>query len=83
MQEELKGYQQRMKAIEEGRLPGKTDDEKNNDVTIDEDEEMTPQLKDAILKMNKLDKILRKKVKREKEVKRDRILLERRYNVNI
>lgn len=42
-----------------------------------EEDEMEPKLKAALLKMRKLDKILRKKVEREKEVKRDRIMLQR------
>lgn len=83
MEEELRGYQERMKAIEEGYLPGRTDDEKNNAASIDENDEMSPQLREAIIKMNKLDKILRKKVKREKEVKRERIILERRMRQEI
>lgn len=35
-------------------------------------------LKEVFLKMRKLDRILVKKIKKEKEVKRDRLLLERR-----
>jgi hypothetical protein len=42
--------------------------------------DMEPKMKAAILKMRKLDRILSKKIKREKEVKRDRIILERRYS---
>ncbi|GFR60286.1 fibrous sheath-interacting protein 1-like [Elysia marginata] len=83
MEEELQTFQERMKAIQEGRLPGRTDDEKNNYATVEENEEMNPQLREAIIKMNKLDKILRKKVKREKEVKKERILLERRMRQEI
>ena len=45
----------------------------------DETADMEPKLKAAILKMRKLDKLLLKKIEREKEVKRDRILLQRRY----
>ena len=41
-------------------------------------ENLDPKLKNALIKMRKLDKILSKRVRREKEVKRDRILLERR-----
>ena len=45
----------------------------------DEDlKNLDPDLKMAILKMRKLDRILAKKEKREKEVKRDRILLQAR-----
>ena len=40
--------------------------------------DLEPKLKEAIIKMRKLDKILAKKIKREKEVKRDRILLQKR-----
>ena len=41
-------------------------------------EDVDPELKAAILKMRRLDRILKKKIKREKEVKRERILLQRR-----
>jgi len=41
-------------------------------------DDMEPKLRAAIIKMRKLDKILSKRVRKEKEVKRDRILLERR-----
>ncbi|XP_069118398.1 kinectin-like isoform X2 [Argopecten irradians] len=41
-------------------------------------DDVDPKLKDAILKMRKLDRILAKKMKREREVKKDRILLQRR-----
>jgi len=40
-----------------------------------------PDLREAILKMRKLDKILDRKTKKEKAVKKDRILLQRRYVV--
>lgn len=45
----------------------------------DLDENISPELRQAIIKMRKLDKILDKKVKKEKEVKRDRIILQRKY----
>ncbi|GFO30209.1 fibrous sheath-interacting protein 1-like [Plakobranchus ocellatus] len=83
MKDELNGYHERIKAIQDGFLPGRTDDEKNNDSKAEDNEELNPQLREAIIKMNKLDKILRKKVKREKEVKRERILLERRMRQEI
>ena len=41
--------------------------------------DMDPKMKEAIIKMKKLDKILNKKIKKEKEVKRDRMLLQKRY----
>ena len=41
-------------------------------------QDLEPKLRQAILKMRKLDKILEKKIRREKEVKRERILLQRR-----
>ena len=44
----------------------------------DDLKEMDPDLKAAILKMRKLDRILAKKVKKEKEVKKQRILLQAR-----
>ncbi len=40
---------------------------------------MDPKLKEAYLKMKKLDRILAKKIKKEKSVKRDRMLLQKRY----
>ena len=40
-----------------------------------------PTLREAILKMRKLDKILERKTKKEIQVKKDRILLQRRYDV--
>lgn len=43
--------------------------------------EMDPKLKEAYIKMRKLDKILKKKVKKERRVKRDRLLLERRCEI--
>ena len=39
---------------------------------------MEPKLKEAYIKMRKLDKILAKKMKREKQVKRERILLQKK-----
>ena len=41
-------------------------------------EGLEPKVKEAMLRMRKLDRILKKRVKREKEVKRDRILLQKR-----
>jgi hypothetical protein len=46
-------------------------------------ENLDPKLRNAIIKMRKLDKILTKRVRREKEVKRDRILLERRFVIKL
>ena len=44
----------------------------------DDLENLEPDLKAAILKVRKLDRILAKKIKREREVKRDRIILQRK-----
>ncbi|XP_005093420.1 fibrous sheath-interacting protein 1 [Aplysia californica] len=79
MKDELDGYKQRMKAIESGQIPSA---DKNED-DADDAKEMDPKLKEAILKMNKLDKILKKKIRKEREVKRDRILLEKRMREEI
>ncbi|KAH9487684.1 Fibrous sheath-interacting protein 1 [Bulinus truncatus] len=72
MKEELEGFHSRIKALESGIIA----DDKT-------DEEIDPKLKEAIIKMNKLDKILKKKVKQEKEVKRERLILERRIHKEI
>ena len=40
---------------------------------------MEPKLKEAILKMRKLDRILQRKMEKEKKVKQERIELEKRY----
>ena len=41
-------------------------------------EDLDPKLREAYIKMRKLDRILAKKLKQEKEVKRDRMTLEKR-----
>ncbi|XP_055880155.1 fibrous sheath-interacting protein 1-like isoform X2 [Biomphalaria glabrata] len=74
MKEELNGFQARIQALE---------CEIKSDINIDTDDEMDPKLREAIIKMNKLDKILKKKVKQEKEVKKERLLLERRIRKEI
>ncbi|XP_070181686.1 fibrous sheath-interacting protein 1-like [Littorina saxatilis] len=84
MQSELKVYEHKIKAIEAGRFPsadggaGKKEEDKYPDLA-----DMEPELRDAYIKMRKLDRILDKKLKKEKEVKRDRILLERRIREEI
>ena len=76
MKSELEVYKEGMEALEQGTLPGA----RGRDPSKEEEglEDMEPKLREAILKMRKLDRILTKKVKREKEVKRDRLILERR-----
>ena len=79
MQSELALYEHKLKAIEAGRLSSV-----NGEAAIEDDKypdlaDLEPELREAYIKMRKLDRILDKKVKKEKEVKRDRILLERRY----
>lgn len=71
MQSELGFYKHQMKALEEG-------DSRKNDETRQstEDLNLDPKIKEAIIKMRKLDRILAKKVKRERQVKKDRIMLE-------
>uniref|UniRef100_A0A2C9KQV1 Uncharacterized protein n=1 Tax=Biomphalaria glabrata TaxID=6526 RepID=A0A2C9KQV1_BIOGL len=51
MKEELNGFQARIQALE---------CEIKSDINIDTDDEMDPKLREAIIKMNKLDKILKK-----------------------
>ncbi len=41
--------------------------------------DLEPKLRKAVLRMRKLDRVLQKRVIREKEVKRDRIMLQKRY----
>ncbi|XP_076463690.1 uncharacterized protein LOC143295898 [Babylonia areolata] len=83
MQSELAVYKHKMKAIEAGRLPSAS-----GEVPTEEDQypdlaDMEPELREAYIKMRKLDRILEKKMKKEREVKRDRILLERRIREEI
>jgi FSIP1 family len=49
-----------------------------SEATKDDLAGVDPQMKEAILKMRKLDRILLRKMEKEKKVKRDRILLQRR-----
>ena len=53
----------------------KKEGEENKDADLDD---LDPKLREAMLKMRKLDRILIKKMKREKEVKRDRLRLQKR-----
>ena len=71
MKSELDMYQAKMAALENGSVRDQPEQEPGL-------EDMEPKMKEAILKMRKLDRILSKKIKREKEVKKDRIILERR-----
>uniref|UniRef100_K1Q6G6 Fibrous sheath-interacting protein 1 n=1 Tax=Magallana gigas TaxID=29159 RepID=K1Q6G6_MAGGI len=81
MKSELEVYREGMEALEQGQIPGA----RARDTSKDEEglENMEPKLKEAFLKMRKLDRILAKKIKKEKEVKRDRLLLERRIKEEI
>lgn len=79
IKDELKDYSTLIKILEVEQS-GKTDDERCGK-TEEYEEDMDPKLQEAIIKMNKLDKILLKKIQREKQVKRDRILLERWWEV--
>ena len=72
MQSELEVYKKKTEYLEKGMGEG-AEEKTNADL-----EQLDPKLKEAFIKMRKLDKILSKRVRREKEVKRDRILLERR-----
>lgn len=73
MKSEIEVYRAKVAAIENGRLP-----ETERSRAASAEDPMDPEIEAALIKMKKLDKILKKKVVREKEVKRDRILLERR-----
>ncbi|OWF53389.1 uncharacterized protein LOC110446454 [Mizuhopecten yessoensis] len=76
MKSELDVYKTKMKALEfrENRNHKDSSHDKAEEIL----DEVDPKLKEAILKMRKLDRILAKKMKREREVKKDRILLQRR-----
>lgn len=87
MRDEMKGeleyYKKKLLALESGS--GEPSEEGNNgkqDQSNEENEEseegMDPKLKEAIEKMKKLDRILKKKIRKEREVKRDRLLMEKR-----
>ncbi|XP_048259290.1 fibrous sheath-interacting protein 1-like isoform X2 [Haliotis rufescens] len=84
MKEELQMYKAKLKAIEGGRLPGDQErEDQKKEEEEEEEENLDPKIKEALMKMRKLDRILNKKLKREREVKRDRILLERRIREEI
>lgn len=72
MKSELDMYQAKMAALEAASTRSK--DQDNDGI----EDDMDPKLKEAILKMRKLDRILSNKIKREREVKKDRMILERR-----
>ncbi|XP_053399953.1 fibrous sheath-interacting protein 1-like [Mercenaria mercenaria] len=88
MKSELELYQAKMKKLEgnadgtSGVSSGEQGSDSKGNLHADL-EDLDPKLKNAIIKMRKLDKILSKRVRREKEVKRDRILLERRLRREI
>ena len=67
-----------MDQLEKGEVPGEGESGRGRESDADL-QDMEPKLREAYIKMRKLDRILSKKMKREKEVKRDRILLERRW----
>ena len=77
MKSELELYKKKTESLEKGMGEGERAEDKSN-ADLDN---LDPKLKEAFIKMRKLDKVLSKRVRREKEVKRDRILLERRYIV--
>ena len=78
MQSELAVYEHKLKAIEAGRLSTADGGAAKEGDKYPDLADFGPELRDAYIKMRKLDRILDKKLKMEKEVKRDRILLERR-----
>ncbi|XP_052766708.1 fibrous sheath-interacting protein 1-like isoform X2 [Mya arenaria] len=90
MKSELELYQHKLRKLEQG-ASGESTGETNtgaagsseSKVPTSDLDQLDPKLKAAIIKMRKLDKILAKKVKREREVKRERILLERRLRREI
>ncbi|XP_059146193.1 fibrous sheath-interacting protein 1-like [Physella acuta] len=83
MKSELEEFRDRMKAMESGQYLKQVDATKESEDILETDESRDPRLKEAIIKMNKLDALLKKKIKREKEVKRDRIMFERRMRQEI
>ncbi|ESO87693.1 hypothetical protein LOTGIDRAFT_234939 [Lottia gigantea] len=78
MKSELEMYKEKLKAIENGEILNKDENKTDDDL-----KDLDPKIRDGLLKMRKLDRILNKKVKREKEVKRERVLLERRMREEI
>lgn len=78
MKDELNNYQKCIKAIENGCTSETNPFEKSLDGEGENLEDMDPKLREAMIKMRKLDKILLEKMKIEREVKRNRIILERR-----
>ncbi|KAL4237844.1 Fibrous sheath-interacting protein 1 [Mactra antiquata] len=85
MKSELELYQAKMKQLErnaDGTPVEPSSDQGTSNLHPDL-ENLDPKLRAAIIKMKKLDKLLSKRVRREKEVKRDRILLERRIKREI
>ncbi|XP_060070589.1 fibrous sheath-interacting protein 1-like [Ylistrum balloti] len=76
MKSEIGVYRKKLEALEfKENIDHKDSSRAKAEEILDE---VDPKLKDAILKMRKLDRILAKKVKREREVKKDRIMLQRR-----
>ncbi|KAL3873185.1 hypothetical protein ACJMK2_036332 [Sinanodonta woodiana] len=83
MKSELEIYQAKMEALERearGRPAG--DGDAGNEAEAEADL-IDPKMKEALDKMRKLDRVLAKWIKKEKQVKRDRILLERRLRSEI
>ncbi|CAC5405700.1 unnamed protein product [Mytilus coruscus] len=77
MKSELELYQAKVAALEAGSSRAEESDRDTGQDDID------PKMKEAILKMRKLDRILSKKIKREREVKKDRMVLERRIKTEL
>jgi hypothetical protein len=77
MKDELKECQERLKAVKTGYVPGKICFGQGDSI-VEGCEDDDPRLQEAMIKMQKLEKILEKKIKQEKEVKRNRILFEKR-----
>ncbi|PVD25452.1 hypothetical protein C0Q70_13108 [Pomacea canaliculata] len=80
MKEELAAYEHKTRAIEVGCLPLPAGNEidKYPDLA-----DMEPELRDAFIKMRKLDRILEKRMKQEQKVKRERIILEQRIRCEL
>ncbi|XP_064602273.1 fibrous sheath-interacting protein 1-like [Liolophura sinensis] len=75
LKEEIDVYQKKLEMLEREVEGNKGDDPEEENISSTE---IDPKLKAAILKMRKLDRILSKKMKKEKEVKRERFLLQKR-----
>ncbi|CAG5120043.1 unnamed protein product [Candidula unifasciata] len=83
MKEELSNYKRRIKEVENGWSSEANQFETSLESDQEDLQDMDPKLKEAFIKMRRLDKVLFEKIQIEKEVKRKRILLEKRMRQEI